>query len=67
MTEPQVAFTGDTTSDFIVDNSNIDVLKARILVMEVDSLFIFHFLCFLCIGLCFVICVSLVEAVYFLQ
>lgn len=33
--EPQIAFTGDTMSDFIVDQSNIDVLKARILVMEV--------------------------------
>ncbi|KAL6183143.1 hypothetical protein ACLB2K_044554 [Fragaria x ananassa] len=32
--EPQVAFTGDTTADFIVDNSNIDVLRAKILVME---------------------------------
>ncbi|KAM5570688.1 tRNase Z TRZ1 [Rosa sericea] len=32
--EPQVAFTGDTTSDFIVDSSNIDVLRAKILVME---------------------------------
>ncbi|EXB20724.1 hypothetical protein L484_007631 [Morus notabilis] len=34
LTEPLIAFTGDTTSDFIVDNSNIDVLRARILVME---------------------------------
>ncbi|KAL6181584.1 hypothetical protein ACLB2K_048237 [Fragaria x ananassa] len=32
--EPQIAFTGDTTADFIVDNSNIDVLRAKILVME---------------------------------
>ncbi|KAK9925966.1 hypothetical protein M0R45_023222 [Rubus argutus] len=32
--EPQVAFTGDTTSDFIVDSTNIDVLRAKILVME---------------------------------
>ncbi|XP_031252339.1 tRNase Z TRZ1 isoform X1 [Pistacia vera] len=31
---PEVAFTGDTMSDFIVDESNIDVLRARILVME---------------------------------
>lgn len=38
MTEPVVAFTGDTTSDFIVDNDNIDVLRARILVMEVGLL-----------------------------
>lgn len=36
--EPQVAFTGDTTSDFIVDSSNIDVLRAKILVMEVHCL-----------------------------
>ncbi|KAB2633487.1 nuclear ribonuclease Z [Pyrus ussuriensis x Pyrus communis] len=33
-TEPQVAFTGDTMSDFITDSSNIDVLKAKILVVE---------------------------------
>ncbi|XP_068307568.1 tRNase Z TRZ1-like [Pyrus communis] len=32
-TEPQVAFTGDTTSDFITDSSNIDVLKAKSLVV----------------------------------
>ncbi|XP_048443838.1 tRNase Z TRZ1-like [Pyrus x bretschneideri] len=34
LTEPQVAFTGDTTLDFITDSSNIDVLKAKILVAE---------------------------------
>ncbi|KAK8958706.1 Nuclear ribonuclease Z [Platanthera guangdongensis] len=34
MTSPEIAFTGDTTSDFIVDPDNTDVLKARILVME---------------------------------
>lgn len=38
-TEPQVAFTGDTMSDFITDSSNIDVLKANILVVEVHYLF----------------------------
>ncbi|XP_047332338.1 tRNase Z TRZ1 [Impatiens glandulifera] len=32
--EPEIAFTGDTTSDFIVDDSNNDVLKAKILIME---------------------------------
>ncbi|KAI4313649.1 hypothetical protein L6164_026608 [Bauhinia variegata] len=34
LTEPEIAFTGDTTSDFIVDESNIDVLRAKILVIE---------------------------------
>ncbi|XWS51092.1 hypothetical protein CRYUN_Cryun12cG0146500 [Craigia yunnanensis] len=33
-TAPEVAFTGDTMSDFIVDKTNIDVLRARILVVE---------------------------------
>ncbi|KAL3528338.1 hypothetical protein ACH5RR_007660 [Cinchona calisaya] len=33
-TTPEVAFTGDTTSDFIVDNDNIDALRAKILIME---------------------------------
>ncbi|KAI5329973.1 hypothetical protein L3X38_029370 [Prunus dulcis] len=33
-TEPQVAFTGDTMSDFITDSGNFDVLKAKILVVE---------------------------------
>ncbi|KAF7808852.1 tRNase Z TRZ1 isoform X1 [Senna tora] len=32
--EPVIAFTGDTMADFIVDETNIDVLRARILVME---------------------------------
>lgn len=32
---PEVAFTGDTMSDFILDPDNADVLKAKILVMEV--------------------------------
>ncbi|KAJ3692025.1 hypothetical protein LUZ60_012375 [Juncus effusus] len=31
---PEIAFTGDTMSDFILDLNNSDVLKARILVME---------------------------------
>jgi len=33
-TVPEVAFTGDTTSDFIIDDANIDALRARILVIE---------------------------------
>lgn len=35
ITTPEVAFTGDTTSDFVVDENNADALKARVLVMEV--------------------------------
>ncbi|XP_054808127.1 tRNase Z TRZ1 isoform X1 [Prosopis cineraria] len=44
--EPEIAFTGDTMSDFIVDDSNIDALRARILVMECtfvnDSITVTH-------------------------
>ncbi|KAL3833376.1 hypothetical protein ACJIZ3_008112 [Penstemon smallii] len=29
-----IAFTGDTTSEFILDSDNLDVLKAKILIME---------------------------------
>lgn len=31
---PEVAFTGDTTSDFITDTANAEVLKAKLLIME---------------------------------
>lgn len=34
VTSPEIAFTGDTKSDFIVDPDNSDALNARILVME---------------------------------
>ncbi|KAF2600131.1 hypothetical protein F2Q68_00009006 [Brassica cretica] len=34
ITTPEVAFTGDTTSDFVLDENNADALKARVLVME---------------------------------
>ncbi|KAK2657332.1 hypothetical protein Ddye_010384 [Dipteronia dyeriana] len=34
VTTPEIAFTGDTMSDFIIDEANIDVLRAKILVME---------------------------------
>ena len=34
-TSPEVAFTGDTMADFIIDPTNVDVLRAKILVMEV--------------------------------
>ncbi|XP_075660850.1 tRNase Z TRZ1 isoform X2 [Castanea sativa] len=34
VTVPEIAFTGDTMSDFIVDQHNIDALRSRILVME---------------------------------
>lgn len=34
VTTPEVAFTGDTMSDFILDPDNSDVLKAKILVVE---------------------------------
>lgn len=39
-TAPEIAFTGDTMSDFIVDDANSEVLNAKILIMEstyVDS------------------------------
>ncbi len=35
VTVPEIAFTGDTMSDFIIDQNNIDVLRSMILVMEV--------------------------------
>ena len=31
---PEVAFTGDTTSEFITDPANAEVFKARLLIME---------------------------------
>ncbi|KAL5208421.1 hypothetical protein ABZP36_032856 [Zizania latifolia] len=34
VTVPEIAFTGDTMADFIVDPDNADVLKAKILVVE---------------------------------
>ncbi|RDY01855.1 tRNase Z TRZ1, partial [Mucuna pruriens] len=34
LAEPEIAFTGDTMSDFIVDENNTDVLRARVLVLE---------------------------------
>jgi ribonuclease Z len=36
---PEIAFTGDTTADFILDPDNADALQAKILVVEV---FCFH-------------------------
>lgn len=33
---PEVAFTGDTTADFIVDEANKDALEAKLLIMEVS-------------------------------
>eukprot|EP00249_Psilotum_nudum_P017511 c26362_g1_i1 orf=100-1170(+) len=43
---PEVAFTGDTMSDFIVDDNNKDVLRAKVLIMEAtfvdDSVSIEH-------------------------
>ncbi|CAN5970022.1 unnamed protein product [Sphagnum jensenii] len=34
---PEVAFTGDTTPDFILDKANKDVLESKLLIMEVSS------------------------------
>ncbi|XP_057970895.1 nuclear ribonuclease Z isoform X2 [Malania oleifera] len=34
ITLPEIAFTGDTMSDFIIDNANVDALRAKILIME---------------------------------
>jgi len=42
LTEPEIAFTGDTMSDFIIDENNTDVLQAKILVLEVNY-FILYF------------------------
>ena len=33
---PEVAFTGDTTADWITNPANADVLRARVLIMEVS-------------------------------
>ncbi|KAH9542851.1 hypothetical protein CY35_13G029300 [Sphagnum magellanicum] len=35
---PEVAFTGDTTPDFILDKANKDVLEAKLLIMEATFL-----------------------------
>ncbi|KAG6554882.1 hypothetical protein Mapa_003465 [Marchantia paleacea] len=35
---PEVAFTGDTTAEFITDQENVDVMKAKLLVMEATFL-----------------------------
>ena len=35
VTTPEIAFTGDTMSDFVVDHANADALMARVLIMEV--------------------------------
>jgi hypothetical protein len=40
---PEIAFSGDTMSDFILDPDNADVLKAKILVVEVCPLIGCHF------------------------
>ncbi|XP_010243024.1 PREDICTED: nuclear ribonuclease Z isoform X2 [Nelumbo nucifera] len=37
VTSPEIAFTGDTMSDFIIDPSNIDVLRSKILSTFVDN------------------------------
>ena len=34
---PEVAFTGDTTSDFMLDPRNADALRAKLLILEVKS------------------------------
>lgn len=35
---PEVAFTGDTTSDFILDPRNADALRAKVLITEATFL-----------------------------
>ncbi|XP_031407569.1 nuclear ribonuclease Z isoform X2 [Punica granatum] len=35
ITVPEIAFTGDTMSDFIADSDNVDVLRAKILILEI--------------------------------
>ncbi|BBN14055.1 ribonuclease Z [Marchantia polymorpha subsp. ruderalis] len=35
---PEVAFTGDTTAEFITDQANVDVMKAKLLIMEATFL-----------------------------
>lgn len=34
---PEVAFTGDTTTDFMLDPRNADALRAKILITEVQT------------------------------
>lgn len=41
LTVPEIAFTGDTMADFILDPDNADVLKAKILVVEVLLLIVY--------------------------
>jgi len=47
MTAPEVAFTGDTMSNFIVDENNADVLRAKILVVEVCYLSVLLNFCYI--------------------
>lgn len=39
---PEVAFTGDTTSEFILDPRNSDALRAKVLITEVTSTTTMH-------------------------
>ncbi|KAL6541377.1 tRNA 3' processing endoribonuclease [Orobanche hederae] len=56
-TSPEIAFTGDTMSDFIIDTDNVDVLRAKILIMEMP-----HFVelsgCDKCRGSCQIVVLS---------
>ena len=38
MVVPELAFTGDTTAEFITDPANEEVFKARLLIMECSFL-----------------------------
>ena len=49
---PEIAFSGDTMSDFILDPDNADVLKAKILVVEVCLLIGYHFVINLLLACC---------------
>lgn len=55
-TTPEVAYTGDTMSDFIIDNANGDVLRAKVLIVEV--------LCFICFLFFEIICLSLLVVLF---
>lgn len=41
---PEVAFTGDTTSDFLLDPRSSDALRAKVLITEVCLFFLFFIL-----------------------
>lgn len=61
---PEIAFTGDTTAEYMLDPRNADALRAKVLITEVGFWVLLALLCIICFTLWLLSLYSIWQATF---